>query len=258
MKDDASHPSGLALMKAWYDRARLWVVYGSVLLVIAILYLGSFLGPLRDFLLPAALGVLTAFAVQSLQTIERQTGPHTSESEFPLAVTAVPALRQAVAGDRELTDVKIIAATGWTTVRQVLPALCESSPAKTFRISMLVADADGPLRDVYPTHWAGEVQRTLERVRQDLVDPRLQIAVSRYQYLPPLHGMLIDDEYLLVGFFGWASTGGTPELAGAERPHHLYRRGEPASAQLFEIFDEWFVHVPRTEVLRTPVAAHVA
>ena len=59
MSDDAPRPSGLALMKSWYDRARLWIVYGSVLLVIAILYLGSFLGPVRDFM---------------------QTGPHTSET----------------------------------------------------------------------------------------------------------------------------------------------------------------------------------
>src|SRR6476469_2526053 len=107
MSVETPHPSGLALMKSWYERARLWIVYGSVLLVIAILYLGSFLGPVRAFMLPAAVVVLTACAVQSLQTIERQTGPHTSESEFPLAVTAVPALRQAVAGDRELTDVRI-------------------------------------------------------------------------------------------------------------------------------------------------------
>ncbi|HEX3005305.1 MAG TPA: hypothetical protein VHO27_13915, partial [Angustibacter sp.] len=104
MSDETPRPSGLALMKAWYDRARLWIVYGSVLLVIAILYLGSFLGPVRDFMLPAALGVLTAFAVQSLQTIERQTGPHTSETEFALEVAAVPALQKIVASDREYTD----------------------------------------------------------------------------------------------------------------------------------------------------------
>ncbi len=254
MSDAVPRASGLSLMRAWYDRVRLWVVYASVLLVIAILYLGSFLGPLRGFMLPAALGVLTAFGVQSLQTIERQTGPHTSETEFAFAVAAVPALQKIVAADRQITDVKIIAATGWTTVRQVLPALCESSKAATFRISMLVADAAGPLADVYPTHWASELERTLQRVREGLVGPRLQVAVSQYRYLPPLHGMLVNDEYLLVGFFGWASTGGTPELAGAERPHRLYRRGEPASAQLFEIFDEWFVHVPRTELLRQPAA----
>lgn len=253
MSDEAPRPSGLALMRTWYDRARLWIVYGSVLLVIAILYLGSFLGPVRTFMLPAALGVLTAFAVQSLQTIERQTGPRTTDTEFALEVAAVPVLQQIVARDREFTDVKVIAATGWTTVRQVLPPLCQSSTASTFRISMLVVDAAGPLADVFPPHWAAEVQRVLDLVRRDLVDPRLQVSVSQYRYPPPLHGLLLNDEYLLVGFFGWASTAGTPELAGAERPHRLYRRGEPASAQLFEIFDEWFVHVPRTEVVHTAV-----
>ena len=257
MTDETPRPSGLALMKSWYDRARLWIVYGSVLLVIAILYLGSFLGPVRDFMLPAALGVLTAFAVQSLQTIERQTGPRTSETEFALEVSAVPALQKIVASDREVTDVKVIAATGWTAVRQVLPPLCQSSTAPTFRISMLVVDAAGPLADVYPTHWAGEVQRVLDAVRRDLVDQRLQVTVSQYRYPPPLHGLLLNDQYLLVGFFGWASRGGTPELAGAERPHRLYRRGEPASAQLFEMFDEWFVHVPRTEVVHV-AAGHAA
>jgi hypothetical protein len=68
-------PTGLALVKTWSDRVRLPVVYASVGLVVITLYLGGFLGPAREFLLPAALGVLVAFGIQSLQTIERQTGP---------------------------------------------------------------------------------------------------------------------------------------------------------------------------------------
>jgi hypothetical protein len=247
-------PTGLSLAKAWYDRARLWVVYGSVLLVILVLYLGSFLGPVRTFLLPAALGVLTAFAVQSLQVIERQTGPQVTENEFLNVFAAIPMLRELVEDDREITDVKVIAATGWTTARQVLPAIVDSSKATTIRIALQVIEPSGPLNDAYPKHWAGEVVQSLSRIADDFADPRLTVSVSAYRYLPPVHGLLVNDQHLLVGFFGWASVGGRAELAGAERPHRLYRRGEPASSQLFEIFDEWFQHVPRKGLLTIPSA----
>jgi hypothetical protein len=250
-----TRPSALSLMNEWFERARLWLVYGSVVIVIGCLYLGSFLGSARDVLLPAALGLLTAFAVQSLQTIERQTGPRTGDTEFAVVSEALPSLRKLVASDRQATDVKVVAATGWTTVRQVLPAICASSKAPVIRVTMLVVEPSGPLIDVYPEHWRREVDEVLGRVRQTFTDSRLQVSVSAYKHLPPIHGLMLNDQYLLVGFFGWANTGSGPELTGAERPHRLYRRGDAASSQFFEMFDEWFQHVPQTHLLTQPATS---
>lgn len=238
----------LSLVKVWYERARLWIAYASVLFVILVLYLGSFLGPIRDFLLPAALGVLTAFAIQSLQTIERQTGQSVTEGEYANLVAAIPRLQKIVECDDEVTEVKIISATGWTTVRQVLPALCKSSKASYIRVWMQVVDGSGSQSDIYPEHWVSETKRTLSRIEKEFTDPRVSVSVTAYRYLPPVHGLLLNDLYLLVGFFGWAHTGPHAELTGAEEPHRLYRRGDAASSQLFGIFDEWFHHVPREVV----------
>lgn len=239
---------GLLLMRTWYDKLRLVIVYGSILFVILILYLGSFLGPARDFLLPAAIGVLTAFAVQTLVTIERQTGQVTADKEFPTVIDAIPALRTLVGSDKEITDVKAIAATGQTTF-EVLGALVSESKAKKVQIQMQVIDNTSPLLEFYPPHWASEVEHVLNRIKTWNPGPPVTLSVNAYVYLPVVHGMLINDKHLLIGFFGWTSRE-RPELTGAQRSHHLYRRGDAGSNQFFEIFDEWFQHAPQREVLR--------
>lgn len=244
-------PRGLDLMKAWYERARLWVVYAAVLLVIAVLYLGGLLGPARAFLMPAALGILTMFAIQSLQTIERQTGPRTADLEFAHVQAAIPALCAEVCDDREVTDVKVIAATGWTTVREVLPPLLAASRATVVNVSMQVVQPDGPLAAVYPCHWPDEVRRVVTQVAEDWgADPRVHVSIDTMTYVPPVHGLLVDDRTLLVGFFGWTAAGSRPELTGAQRPHTLHRRGDPTSEHLFALFHEWFHHAPHTPLLR--------
>ena len=242
------HPTGLALVKAWSDRVRLPIVYASVGLVVITLYLGGFLGPAREFLLPAAMGVLIAFGIQSLQTIERQTGPDRIR-EFADEETALGELARLVAGDKKVTRVKVIAATGWTTVHRILPALMSRSRSPRIELDMQVIDAAGPLRDAYPPHWVREVEQTLDALDDISRGGRLAGTVSAYRFLPPIHGILLDDHFLLVGTFGWTEPeSGRVELVGAESPHRLYTRGDPTSEQLFELFDGWFEHVPSRPV----------
>src|SRR2546425_1205505 len=78
-----------------------------------------------------------------------------------------------------------------------------------------------------------------------------------YRHLTALHGILVNDKYLLLGFFGWDTTGRAPELTGAERPHRLYRREDIASSQLFEMFEEWFRNAPQKVILELPAAVSV-
>jgi hypothetical protein len=242
------HPTGLTLVKTLSDRVRLPIVYASVGLVVLTLYLGGFLGPMREFLLPAAMGVLIAFGIQSLQTIERQTGPERIK-EFPDEETALGELARLVSCDKKVTRVKVIAATGWTTVHRVLPALMSQSRSPRVELEMQIIDAKGPLRDAYPRHWAGEVEQTLNALDSYSRGGRLVSTVSAYWFLPPIHGILLDDHFLLVGTFGWTEPeSGRVELVGAESPHRLYTRGDPTSEQLFELFDGWFEHVPSRPV----------
>jgi hypothetical protein len=242
--DRTERPTGLSLVKAWSDRVRIWVVYASVVLVVVTLYLGGFLGPARDFLLPAAMGVLIAFGIQSLQAIERQTTPERIR-EFRSEEAALSELVKFVTGDKKVTRARVIAATGWTTVDRLLPELLANSHAGSVYLDMQVVDADGPLRDAYPEHWAEEVGRTLRELDTLCANGRLRATVSAYRFLPPIHGILLDDHFLLVGTFEWTPPeSGRVALRGAESPHRLYVRGDPMSSQLFELFDGWFEHVP--------------
>jgi len=117
---------------------------------------------------------------------------------------------------------------------------------------MHVVDNAGPFKDVYPSHWCEEVDRTLARLQRDYTDPRFELAVSAYTYLPTFHGILINDHFLLIGFFAWDTSSVSPELSGAEQPHRLYRRGDPSSSQLFEVFDAWFRYGPQRLLVTLP------
>ncbi|UTT71285.1 hypothetical protein NMQ03_09480 [Arthrobacter sp. DNA4] len=244
-KDTSRSP--LLMLKVAYERLRLPLVYASIAIVVAVLYLDSFLGPVKDGLLPAAIGVLLAFGIQSLQNLEKQ-GLESFTGAYTTALEAVPELSKYVEHDREVTDIHVIAATGWTTVRQVLPTICKASSAKRIRITLNVVDNAGPFADVYPGHWGTEVDHTLQRVREQFSDPRYEVVVNAYSYLPAVHGILLNNEYLLLGFFGWDTASGRPELSGAERPHRLYRRRDTTSTQLFEVFDAWFDHGPQRQI----------
>jgi hypothetical protein len=234
----------MLLLKTVREKARLPLVYASVAIVVAVLYIGSFLGPVKDILWPAAVGILIAFFIQSLQTIEKAS-VDTVQGGFTSAVEAVPELAEHVRHDKDVTDIRIIAATGWTTVRQVLPDICKASSARSIRITLNVIDNKGPFADVYPGHWAGEVDRTVERAHEQFAGPRFRLTMNAYSYLPAVHGILVNNEHLLLGFFGWDTSSGQPELTGAERPHRLYRRSDASSVQLFEVFDAWFEHGPQ-------------
>jgi len=75
---------------------------------------------------------------------------------------------------------------------------------------MHVVDNAGPFKDVYPSHWCEEVDRTLARLQRDYTDPRFELAVSAYTYLPTFHGILINDHFLLIGFFAWDTSSVSP------------------------------------------------
>jgi hypothetical protein len=117
------------------------------------------------------------------------------------------------------------------------------------RIALDVVDNSGPFADILPGHWAEEVDRAVARASKQFADPRFTLTMNAYSYPPTVHGIMVNNEHLLIGFFGWDSNSGTPELFGAERPHRLYRRDDPSSAQLFEVFDTWFEYGPRKPLI---------
>ncbi len=180
----ASH---LASLKEFADRIRVWAVYTALVLILITLYFGAFLGPVKTYLLPASLVLVAAFVIQSIQAIEKSLAGDEKLDSYPDMLAAVSVLEDLIVSDRDVTDLKVIAATGGTSVHHVLPRLCKRTTAKHVRINVHIIDTGGPFRDAYPGHWNDEAAATLNRLRQQYVDPRFEVKVSTYKHLPALH-----------------------------------------------------------------------
>lgn len=61
----------LLRLKLILDRVKDWAAYASLGLIIAVFYLGSFLGALRDELLPAAVTAIVGYVILSLHNVEK-------------------------------------------------------------------------------------------------------------------------------------------------------------------------------------------
>jgi len=238
----------LLWLKVIQDRLAAPVAYSALAFILVVLYFGKLLGPWSSALLPAAITVAVAFVLSTLQAIERKLSTIGESVVYADTTSAVAELENIVQRDRELTTIKIIAATGGTTLATILPKLCKASRARMVRIELQVIDQASPFKAYFPSHWATEVQASMERAISEYGDGRYSLKISRYSNLPVVHGIMINDSVLLIGFSGWSRETGTPVLSAGDRPHTLYRRNDSDAAQLFWVFEDWFQFTPRDVV----------
>lgn len=158
---------------------------------------------------------------------------------------ALPKIRETVSHDKEKTSVKIIAATGATTLVAILPEIKYASHAKKLEVTIAILDPDTPYKEQIPGHWPSEINTTIMRLRTETGDNRTSIDYFLFTILPVTHGLLINDEHLFLGFFSWARKNGKYQLSGAELPHHYYQRSKPEHQYYFDLFDSWFQYCPR-------------
>jgi hypothetical protein len=79
-------------------------------------------------------------------------------------------------------------------------------------------------------------------------DPRVTITCRTYDYIPCVHGVLIDGQHLFLGFFMWVKSGTRVVLSGSQQPHVYYRRA-PVYENLFRLFETWFDDSPQRQVI---------
>ncbi len=71
MSDPEPPETPLQRLKRWSDRAKSWAAYAGLVIILVVVYLGSFLpGSVRDTLLPAAVIAIVGYLVLSLQNVE--------------------------------------------------------------------------------------------------------------------------------------------------------------------------------------------
>jgi hypothetical protein len=229
-----------------YEKVRSWIIYGAMIFLIVILYFGDTLGSWREKLLATAALVILAILFEVVLDISKNLRIKPQREVFPSLNEALPRIREMVSHDRQ-TSVKIIAATGGTTVATILPAIMESSPARNINISMGILAPDTPYKKWIPRHWSREIETTIGRLKE-LEDDRTSVALLFFEMLPVPHGLLLNNEHLFLGFFDWATISGKSQLSGAQLPHHYYHRSNPEYEYCCNLFESWFTHSPRREL----------
>jgi len=228
-----------------YERVKKWIIYVDIIFLAVLFSLGQFFGHWYVELIVAGVFAILLILFEVLLSISSslQTRPETSV--FPSLSDSLPKIREIVIHDKEKTSVKIIAATGGTTLAAILPEIKHASHAKRLEVTIGILDPDNPYKELMPQHWPSEINTTITQLRTEPSDNQTSIDYFLFTILPVTHGLLINDEHLFLGFFSWVTKDGKYQLSGAELPHYYYRRSKPEHKYYFDLFDSWFQYCPR-------------
>jgi hypothetical protein len=156
--------------------------------------------------------------------------------------------------EQEKLSINIIASTGGSTVSTLLPSIVNATNAYRIEISIFLINKSSPIASYYPGHWANETDVILEKIRTEWADYEQKniqsFDVYLYDFLPILHGIMLNDEHLLFGFYSWKHFSGKIQLSGAESQHRYYSmEKQPASHFLFDVFHDWIEHMPCEKII---------
>jgi len=242
-----------------YRKSRRTLLYVDLVFVVTLFYTGKYFPALRNTLLPA--GIASAFLIllETLFAISDSLEDKLGLIQYTSLSQALSKMADLVGknGNRNHT-VKVIASTGGTTINTLIPAFL-AYLANPIEISLVVINPDQTRLSPYlPRHWAQEAGSTIARLEDSVIqyDPRVKITCHTYDYIPCVHGVLIDGQHLFLGFFIWVKSGNKVELSGSQQPHVYYRRA-PAYENLFRLFETWFDNSPRNQVISTTVGAEL-
>ena len=231
-----------------YAISRKWIYYGSLVLVLAVVYFGNFLGGLAEWLIPAAAVAILGILFETLQSLEKRVSETIEAHEFDDILECLPRLGEIIERDKDTTTIEVLAATGGTTLTHVLPKLIQKSRAKRIAIELHVIHPDGSQARYYPEHWPKEARLTIQRAQDELGDSRTSIRVYKDEYLPPVHGLLVNNYHLVLGFYGWTIIGDARQLSGAQQPHRYLCRSDPNAEYWFGLFEDWLRKAPTERI----------
>jgi len=139
-----------------YEKVRNWIIIADIIFIFIVFYFGEILGAWREKLLVvAALGIL-AILFEILIFISNNLKIKPETSSLPSIYEALPKIKEIVSCDRQTTSIRVIAATGGTTLATILPSIISSSSARKIEISMGILDPDTPYKEWIPPHWPTE------------------------------------------------------------------------------------------------------
>ncbi len=240
----------MSTIRMIYRRSKRALLYLDMIFVIIVFYGGQYLGSLRERLLPGAIVGGFAILLESLFAISDNLQEKVGITQYDSISQAIPKMVDLIKqGSRRKHAIKIIAASGGTTTNTIIPALMEQV-AVPLDVSILIINPETRLGECIPQHWGDEARATLGRLRQIAGGNggAVSLTCRLYDYLPCVHGVLIDEQHLFLGFFMWVESTGRVELSGAQQPHIYYRRA-PSYENLFRLFETWFDSAPSQRVI---------
>jgi Predicted nucleotide-binding protein containing TIR-like domain len=185
--------------------------------------------------LQAALGPVCNAILKRMSMLPFQ--PRASTAAFANLSEAAGAIMQSIAASAT-RQVSVIA----STAAAAIPSVFEHSlPPGTVRLGIQIVNPDHPLASALPGHWPEDARRSLKRLHalaRDYGD-RVKIECWVYDHIPCVHGFLIDDDHLFIGYYRWEMHGAARQLVGAQAPYHYYQR-HSSTEEYFILFKSWW------------------
>lgn len=247
LKNRNSQKTFIKRLSEIYEKGKRGIAYGSVISILIISYFGNIFGAWRDELLITFASIILALLFDLLISISKDIKVK-PRKQFSSISTALPVIEEII-GQYENISVKIVAATGGTTFASILPSIIDSAKAKKIEISLGILSPSSNVSEYIPSHWYSEIGTTIKRVKE-FVNHRVHIELFLFEALPILHGLVINDRHLFIGFFNWRKIGEEFQLSGAQMPHNYYHIGEPEFDYYFSLFESWFNYSPHRKIDR--------
>lgn len=142
--------------------------------------------------------------------------------------------------------VRVIAATGGgaaTVINEYIE--CVEKP-RNIKFRILLINPRLKIFDRAAEHWRDEckyyMKTCLPSLNKRFEASGINISVEwrTYDFLPSVHGYLLDDNYLFIGWNKWTNVGNRWELRGAEHGYLYFEKGREEAEYFISLFRNWF------------------
>ncbi len=251
MGTDLTWPSRV---KRAYARAKKAAAYGFLALSVTLFYFRDALGEGAARLLPLTVGVFVVICFETLADLTDRISARPA-TEFRAMTEAVDRICRIIAVEKTRLDIQVVAASGYTTMLYILPRMLEVCNAESAHVRLYLVGRHGPLLEFLPDRWASETKAVVDRVASDCREAGVEVTILEYDYLPCVHGILINDAHLFLGYAGWGRKHAPPLLSAGDRPHRYYSKNDVGAKHFFFLFNDWCAHAPSRVVYDSEASA---
>ena len=165
---------------------------------------------------------------------------------------AVNKVKDLIDRSRKQLSFKFLAISGRSIMTYFLADLIKNYEGN-LDIELQVVDPTSPHLDVMPKLWASEPETTVQEIIELWNARKYQgtLKVWKYKYLPCIGGEIINEEHLLITFFGWDDK--TKKLGDFQEHYVYHTRDSKIGKKAFELYESWFKHAPKQNMFASEI-----